>query len=144
MKVELIDITYEGLDRVVAEHKGKVVIIDVWATWCGPCVKEFPHFVELHEKYKDRGLVCIAVSTDETDTKDKALEFLIEQKAKFRNYRLSEERENAAKELREKYPTNSQPVKFVFDRSGRKVKEIGTRMKAEEVDAYVSKQLESN
>jgi thiol-disulfide isomerase/thioredoxin len=43
--------------------KGKVVIVDLWATWCGPCVAAIPHNNELTEKYKDKGLVIVGVCT---------------------------------------------------------------------------------
>ena len=43
-KIEFTDVTYDGLDKVVASHKGSVVVIDVWATFCAPCMKKFPHF----------------------------------------------------------------------------------------------------
>ncbi len=47
-----------------AQFKGKVLIVDFWATWCPPCRVEMPHFQELYEKYKDRGLEIIGISLD--------------------------------------------------------------------------------
>lgn len=44
--------------------KGKVVVVDFWATWCGPCVKEIPGYVTLQQKYADRGLVIVGISVD--------------------------------------------------------------------------------
>ena len=45
--------------------KGKVVLLDFWASWCGPCRRENPNVVRLYEKYKDKGLVILSVSLDE-------------------------------------------------------------------------------
>ncbi len=48
----------------LSDHFGKVIILDFWATWCGPCRMEIPGFVQLYEKYKDDGLEIIGISLD--------------------------------------------------------------------------------
>jgi len=48
----------------LSDFKGKVVVLDFWATWCPPCVKEIPHFIELHEQYKDKGFAIVGISVD--------------------------------------------------------------------------------
>src|ERR1700728_2326208 len=56
-----------GKSVTLSDYKGKVVLLDFWATWCPPCRKEIPGFVELYNTYKSRGLVVIGVSMDDTD-----------------------------------------------------------------------------
>ena len=55
----------DGKPVKLSEFKGKVVILDFWATWCGPCRMEIPGFVELQKQYGDRGVVVIGISLDE-------------------------------------------------------------------------------
>jgi peroxiredoxin len=49
----------------LADYKGKVILINFWATWCPPCKMELPGFIELYDQYKDKGLVILGVSGDD-------------------------------------------------------------------------------
>lgn len=60
---ELKDVN--GKSVRLSDFKGKVVVLDFWATWCGPCKIEIPWFVEFERKYKDRGFAVLGVSEDE-------------------------------------------------------------------------------
>jgi cytochrome c biogenesis protein CcmG/thiol:disulfide interchange protein DsbE len=49
----------------LSDYKDKVVILDFWATWCPPCVKEIPHFIDLYKEYKNQGLAILGISVDQ-------------------------------------------------------------------------------
>lgn len=49
----------------LADYKGKVVIVDIWGTWCPPCKKEIPHFIDLHKEYKDKGLEIVGINYED-------------------------------------------------------------------------------
>ncbi len=54
-----------GGDVSLSDFAGKVVVLDLWATWCGPCRQEIPVLVSLYEEFRDRGLVVVGVGLDE-------------------------------------------------------------------------------
>jgi len=56
----------DGTPLRLSSYRGKVVLLDFWATWCVPCREETPHFVDLQKEYADRGLQIIGVSMDDT------------------------------------------------------------------------------
>jgi len=61
-----------GKDVTLAAFRGKVILLDFWATWCGPCKYEIPAFVELQTKYRDKGFQVLGISVDDPVSKLKA------------------------------------------------------------------------
>jgi thiol-disulfide isomerase/thioredoxin len=81
--LEPIDVA--GIEALMKNDGKKLRLINVWATWCGGCVAEFPDLVELHRIYRMRDFELVTVSIDTMDQRDKALEFLNQQAASCRN-----------------------------------------------------------
>ena len=111
--------------ELVAQHKGKVVVLDVWSTSCDPCMVEFPHLVELHKQHGEK-LVCMSASCDYAGIKSKppesyrerVLAFLTKQNATFTNVLLNVE----ADALFEKLELASIPAVYVFGTDGKVAK----------------------
>jgi thiol-disulfide isomerase/thioredoxin len=75
--------TLDGKLLQLSSHAGKVVVVDLWATWCAPCRKEIPHLVQLSKDYKDKGVEVIGLTTEDPATaadkvRDFAKEFQID------------------------------------------------------------------
>ena len=104
--------------KAIADHKGKVVVIDVWADYCIPCKREFHHLVELHQKHAKDGLDCISLTVDDKDDAEKALAFLKKQNAVFGNYLIDETTGDWSANL----DVGGPPAVLVYDRSGKRVK----------------------
>ena len=78
-EVKAIDFEYEdrnGKKYALSDFKGKVVLVDVWASWCGPCLRQIPYMKKLEEEFKGKDVVFLGVSVDEVKNKDKWLESL--------------------------------------------------------------------
>src|SRR4030042_3820714 len=56
--------TIDGQEITLSKLKGKVVLLDFWATWCGPCRESIPHLIQLYRTYQDKGFVLIGLSMD--------------------------------------------------------------------------------
>jgi thiol-disulfide isomerase/thioredoxin len=120
--VQLEKVSCEQWDKAFAAQKGKIVVVDTWATWCVPCVEEFPHLVELHGKHAKDGVVCMSVSVDEPEPEKytAALDFLKSKKATFANYLIQDEGEA----WWDKWEIKAIPVVLVFGRDGKLVKKF--------------------
>ena len=93
----------------LSDYKGRVVLLNFWATWCHGCVLEIPWFIEFQERYKEKGLTIIGVSIDDSWKPVKA--FVEEKKV---NYPIVLDTEG----LRKIYELNSMPMTLLIDRSG--------------------------
>jgi peroxiredoxin len=84
--VELKPIDEIGLERLVRNDTDKLLVVNVWATWCGPCVAELPEFVTMNRMYRKRNFQMVTISMDELEQKDAALKLLRENHASATNY----------------------------------------------------------
>jgi peroxiredoxin len=90
-EVPLAGIDAAGAKELAANDTDKLRLINVWATWCGPCKVEFPELVTMHRMYRGRDFELVTISIDEQDARDKVHEFLKDQEASTRNYQFSGE-----------------------------------------------------
>jgi thiol-disulfide isomerase/thioredoxin len=80
-EVALRTIDAAGLAQAVQEQRGKVVLVDYWATWCEPCIKLFPHTVDLEHRFRETGLTVITVSLDDPESAAAVRRYLRQQLA---------------------------------------------------------------
>ena len=59
--------TGNGNEVALADYQGKVLLVDLWGTWCPPCVSEIPTLIDLQERLGDRGLVIVAIAFEDAD-----------------------------------------------------------------------------
>ena len=131
--VKLDAVSYADLTAELRGLKGKVVLVDVWGTFCPPCKEKFPKVVALHEKYAGRGLVVVSVSVDppdDADARNAAREFLTKQRATFRNVLLTDK----AEVWQAKWKMEGPPILFLFDRAGRLVAQWDEKVELTEVE----------
>jgi len=102
----------QGQSWHLRDLKGKVVLVNFWATWCPPCRKEMPDLEALYEKYKDQGFVVLAISDEEAT---KVTPFIAERKI---SYPVMLDPGRKVKEL---YQVDGIPKSFVYDRDGKLV-----------------------
>jgi peroxiredoxin len=98
--------------RTLADYGGDVLLLNVWATWCPPCVAEMPTMQAVHEAYADRGFRVVAVSVDDRGTEDLIREFLAEHGLTF------EILHDPAFAIFDTYQLNGVPMTFLIDRGG--------------------------
>lgn len=83
----LVDAKAEDVMAAIKAPGSKAVVVNLWATWCKPCVEELPYLLKLREKYKDKGMRLILVSFDFNSVRSDVVRFLKKQKIDFPSYR---------------------------------------------------------
>ena len=89
LPITVNEIQADGIKELIQNKGQKLRLINVWATWCGPCTMEFPDFITIDRMYRERDFEFVSISTDKEERKDKVLSFLKEQQASNKNYIFS-------------------------------------------------------
>jgi thiol-disulfide isomerase/thioredoxin len=114
----LVSVTSEGVVKAVQEARGKVVLVNVWATWCDPCRHEFPSLLAVAREFTGRGFKLILVSGDFADQRPKVLQFLARQGVDFPSYLKDEDDMTFINTLNPRW-SGALPATFLYDRSGK-------------------------
>ena len=99
-----------GPNLKLAEQRGRVVLVNFWATWCGPCREELPQLAKLHDKYRAAGLVLLGVNVD--DDPRKAAELATRLGLRFPVLLDTD------KQVSRRYDMSAMPATFLIDRDG--------------------------
>ena len=122
--VTVTPVTAASLKKAIAGYKGHVVLVNFWATWCPPCMKEYPGLVQISRQYANKGLVVLAVSGDKPkDIPTKIRPFLARQKASFPQFVIMSDLDTFVDAFQPKWQADF-PQTFVYDRRGRLVREL--------------------
>ncbi len=105
-------VSLDGDSVSLAEHRGKVVLFNIWATWCHPCRDEIPELRELHGKYKARGLELVGVSVDADGSDDAIRSFMTDFEMQYPVWRDPDERVST------QFLVVGVPATFLIDREG--------------------------
>jgi thiol-disulfide isomerase/thioredoxin len=119
-------LTWEGTQKRLEQFRGKVVVLDVWSTYCDPCVREFPNLIALQKRFSDK-VRCISFDTDYAGAvrepaesfRKPVLEFLTRQKA---DGLLNVISSDASEDFFNKIHLGGPPAVFVYDQAGKLVK----------------------
>jgi peroxiredoxin len=125
------DITGKALS--IGQYKGKVVLVDFWATWCGPCVAELPNVLKAYEKYHSAGFEIVGISLDKEEQKLK--DFIKTKNMTWVQYCDSKGWQS---KLAGKYGINSIPATYLLDGEG---KIIAKNLRGEALEEAVGKAL---
>ena len=122
IKVEEID--KSKLEKLIKNRKGKVLLLNIWASWCMPCKKEFPDLVKLAEKYKNSKVEIVGLSVDDkSDLNSEVIPFLQKNNANFKIYIQNFKN---IEELISFFPKweGAIPLTVIFDKNGKEKKFI--------------------
>jgi thiol-disulfide isomerase/thioredoxin len=125
----------QGYQKILADYKGKPLVVTFWATWCEPCRDEYPMLNELAKQYASQGLKVVGISLDQDGDSDRILmrRFLARYKPIFPNYRKKKGEEDAF--VRAVLPqwNGSIPATFFYSKDGQ---QIGHLLGASDRETY--------
>ena len=117
--VSLRAIDESGIRTLVRNDSKKLRLINVWATWCGPCVIEFPELITINRMYRGRDFELITISADAPESRDAALAFLKKQQASSKNYIFDLDDKYKLMEALDKKAPGALPYTIVVEPGGK-------------------------
>ena len=130
---DFTEMDHLGKPLSISAYKGKVVLVDFWATWCGPCIGELPNVKKTYAKHHESGFEIVGISLD--SDKDKLTAFLEKQEMPWQEFFDGEGWKN---KLAQQYGINSIPATYLLDRDG---KVIAKNLRGPALETAVAKAL---
>jgi thiol-disulfide isomerase/thioredoxin len=118
-EVKITAINKDGLNKVIKNRKGKVLFLNLWATWCIPCREEIPDIVKLAEEYKDVEFVGLSVDFPE-DVDSKVIPFLKSNNVLYTNYINGFENDEELINFLDENWNGALPATLIYDSKGKK------------------------
>ena len=114
--------TADGTTISLADYSGKVLLVNLWATWCGPCRKETPELVRLHKEFQSQGVEMVGLSTEDPDASAESVRDFVQS---FQvDYHIGWAPNDVALSLMQLTGRNAIPQSFIISRDGRVLKQF--------------------
>jgi thiol-disulfide isomerase/thioredoxin len=130
-----------GYAKAVAAQKGKVVLVNFWATYCVPCRAEMPKLVSLQSRLKDKGFTLVTISADEQEQEAAAQQFLQKINVPQPSYRRQAKDDDKFINTIDPKWSGALPMSILYDRNGRKVKTFTGELSMPVIEAEIKKLL---
>ncbi|WP_154857831.1 redoxin domain-containing protein [Cyclobacterium xiamenense] len=117
--VDLSKIDLDELDQLLKNDSDQLRLVNFWATWCGPCIVEYPEFIEIQRMYGDRDFEFVSVSLDDPGSADKALKFLQKKYSATTNYLVDTEDKYAIIDVVKNDWDGSLPLTLLIEPGGK-------------------------
>ncbi len=117
--VEVLQVNNEKIKDILAnDDSNKLRLLNIWATWCGPCRIEYPEFINVHRMYKERDFEFVSLSADKPSSEDKVLEFLESRNSSVKNYIYASEDKYALIEAIDPHWNGALPYTLLIEPGG--------------------------
>jgi thiol-disulfide isomerase/thioredoxin len=141
LAARLLPVDEAGYQQLLKAHQGRIVLVDFWATWCGPCREELPALAALQKKFQARGFVLITISADEPEQEADARALLAKVGVPMPAYLKSARKDEDFINSVDSRWSGALPAQFLYDRAGRKVQSFIGETAPADIEGAVAKLL---